>query len=646
MIAEFGHFALICALCVCLVQAGAGLAGGGLAGASSISAGLMRVADMSARAQFGLVLIAFGALTYSFVVSDFSLAVVHANSHIAKPLVYKIAGVWGNHEGSMLLWVLILASYGAAFSWGERTMPSSLHARILAVQGLMGIAFLVFLVLTSNPFSRLDVAPFEGRGLTPILQDPALAAHPPLLYAGYVGFSITFSFAIAALMEGKVDRQWARWMRPWTLLAWVFLTLGIALGSYWAYYELGWGGFWFWDPVENASLMPWLAGTALLHSALVAERRGTLINWTLLLAIVTFALSLAGTFLVRSGVLTSVHAFANDPARGLFILAILALFTGGGLALFGWRAPATPRDKFQPVSREALLVANNIFLATATVTVFVGTIYPLALDALGGPKISVGAPYFNAVFAPLTIPFLIMLPLGPLLAWRNDRLSPLVARLAPAALAALLITLGLALSRSGTPLLALVLLGGAFWLVGGALTDMGQRLRRLQNLTQTPLLSAPVAHAGLGVMIIGIIAATAWRQELVVAAAPGEALRIGEQSLRFDGVRERAGPNYTSEQGRLVYLDGAHEGSALLPERRFYEAERSQTTEAAITTDLAGHLYAVIGEPVDGKRVVRIWYHPFVAFIWLGAILMALGGALGLVGRVGRRSAAPSGTGA
>ncbi len=631
MIAEFGHFALLCALCVCLAQVGAGLAG-----ASPGMAGLMRVADLSARAQFFLVLIAFAALTYSFVVSDFSLAVVHANSHIAKPMVYKIAGVWGNHEGSMLLWVVILALYGAAFSWGERTMPHALHARILAVQGLMGIAFLVFLVFTSNPFSRLETAPFEGRGLTPILQDPALAAHPPLLYAGYVGFSITFSFAVAALMEGKVDRQWARCMRPWTLLAWVFLTLGIALGSYWAYYELGWGGFWFWDPVENASLMPWLAGTALLHSALVAERRGTLINWTLLLAIVTFALSLAGTFLVRSGVLTSVHAFANDPARGLFILAILALFTGGGLALYGWRAPATPTDKFQPVSREALLVANNIFLATATVTVFVGTIYPLALDALGGPKISVGAPYFNAVFAPLTIPFLVMLPLGPLLAWRHDRLLPLAARLAPAALAAVLVTLGLALSRSGTPLLALVLLGGAFWLVGGAVTDMVERVRRVKNLTQTPLLSAPVAHAGLGVMIIGIIAATAWRQELVVAAAPGDTLSIGEQSLRFDGVRERAGPNYTSEQGRLVYLDGAHTGNALLPERRFYEAERSQTTEAAITTDLAGHLYAVIGEPVDDKRVVRIWYHPFVALIWIGAFVMALGGTLGLAGRVRR----------
>ena len=638
MIAEFGHFALVCALCVCLVQVGAGLAG-----ARSTSADLMRVADMSARAQFVLVLIAFGALTYSFVVSDFSLSVVHANSHIAKPLVYKIAGVWGNHEGSMLLWVLILALYGAAFSWGERTMPTSLHACIIGVQGLMGIAFLVFLVLTSNPFARLDTAPFEGRGLTPILQDPALAAHPPLLYAGYVGFSITFSFAIAALLDGKVDRQWARWMRPWTLLAWVFLTLGIALGSYWAYYELGWGGFWFWDPVENASLMPWLAGTALLHSALVAERRGTLINWTLLLAILTFALSLAGTFLVRSGVLTSVHAFANDPARGLFILVILALFTGGGLGLFGWRAPAPSNDKFQPVSREALLVTNNIFLATATVTVFVGTIYPLALEALGGPKISVGAPYFNAVFAPLTIPFLIMLPLGPLLAWRSDRLSPLVTRLAPAALAAILITLGLALTRSGTPLLALVLLGGAFWLIGGALTDIGQRLRRLPNLAKTPLLSAPVAHAGLGVMIIGIITATAWRQELVVAATPGEALRIGEKTLRFDGVRERAGPNYTSEQGRLVYLDGAHEGDVLSPERRFYEAERSQTTEAAITTDLAGHLYAVIGEPVEDKRVVRIWYHPFVALIWIGALLMALGGALGLAGRVGRRSRAVSG---
>ncbi|HCQ81953.1 MAG TPA: heme lyase NrfEFG subunit NrfE [Rhodobiaceae bacterium] len=629
MIAEFGHFALISALCVCLVQVGVAFSG-----AASGASDLMRMGDNAARAQCGLVFIAFGALTYSFVVSDFSLAVVHANSHIAKPLVYKIAGVWGNHEGSMLLWVLILALYGAAFSVFERAMPQTLHARILAVQGLMGIAFLVFLLATSNPFSRLDLAPFEGRGLTPILQDPALAAHPPLLYAGYVGFSMTFSFAVAALLEGQVDRAWARWMRPWTLLAWVFLTLGIALGSYWAYYELGWGGFWFWDPVENASLMPWLAGTALLHSALVAERRGTLINWTLLLAIVTFALSLAGTFLVRSGVLTSVHAFANDPARGVFILAILALFTGGGLAVYGLRAPASSRDGFQPASREALLVTNNIFLATATVTVFVGTIYPLVLDAIGGPKISVGAPYFNAVFAPLTIPFLIMLPLGPMLAWRGDTFSSLFGRLAPAALAAVLVTCGLALTRSGTPLLALVLLGGAFWLVGGALTDMVERLRRLKNLAQTPLLSAPVAHAGLGVMIIGIIAATAWRQELVVAVAPGDQLRIAGQSLRFEGVRERAGPNFTSEQASLVYLDGPHEGADLRPERRFYEAERSQTTEAAITTDLTGHLYAVIGEPVDGKRVVRIWYHPFVALIWLGAVLMACGGALGLVGRV------------
>ena len=410
MIAELGHFVLVVALVVAAVQAIAPIYLARTAPDIALS-----IASRASYLQFILILLAFAALSYGFVRSDFSLAVVFANSHVAKPLIYKIAGVWGNHEGSMLLWVLIVAAYGAAYARFTDT-KDSFAARVLIVQGWLGVAFLAFLLFTSNPFARLLPAPFSGQGLTPILQDPALAAHPPLLYAGYVGFSMAYAFALAALTGADDGGNWARRMRPWILTAWIFLTLGIALGSYWAYYELGWGGFWFWDPVENASLMPWLAGTALLHSALVAEKRDTLKKWTLLLAIITFALSLSGTFLVRSGVLTSVHAFANDPERGLFILAILGGFSLAGFVLYGLRLPRLAADKpFQPVSREGLLLVNNIFLATATVTVFLGTIYPLVLDALGMGKISVGAPYFNAVFAPLTIPFALLLPLGPLL---------------------------------------------------------------------------------------------------------------------------------------------------------------------------------------------------------------------------------------
>ena len=641
MIAEFGHFVLVLAFAVAGVQAVAPLV---LARADVGRA--LSVAARAAMAQLVLVSLSFIALTYAFVVSDFSVALVVANSHVAKPLIYKIAGVWGNHEGSMLLWVLIIAAYGAAYAAIAKAQPARFGTHVLSVQGWLGLAFLAFLLFTSNPFERLLPAPFTGSGLTPILQDPALAAHPPLLYAGYVGFSMAFAFAIAALLSDDKGPDWARRMRPWILTAWVFLTLGIALGSYWAYYELGWGGFWFWDPVENASLMPWLAGTALLHSALVAEKRDTLKRWTLLLAIVTFALSLSGTFLVRSGVLTSVHAFANDPERGLFILAILGGFTFAGFILYALRLPHLAPDRpFRPVSREGLLLVNNIFLATATVTVFVGTIYPLVLDALGMGKISVGAPYFNAVFAPLTIPFALLLPLGPLLAWREGHIRPLQDRLAMAAAAAGLVTLAIMLSRGSASLMVIALFASALWLLFGAGLDMAQRLApyrgRLARFWRLPAsaFSAPLAHAGLAISILGILAATQWREEIVVAAAPGQQMDIAGMTLQYDGLREVDGPNYRAEQARLTYLTGAHKGAHLFPERRFYEAERSQTTEAAITTDLTGHLYAVVGETSGDKRVLRVWYHPYVAFIWLGSVLMAIGGCFALRTRL-RRAAA------
>lgn len=637
MIAELGHFVLVLALVVAAVQAIAPIYLARTAPDIALS-----IASRASYLQFILILLAFAALSYGFVRSDFSLAVVFANSHVAKPLIYKIAGVWGNHEGSMLLWVLIVAAYGAAYARFTDT-KDSFAARVLIVQGWLGVAFLAFLLFTSNPFARLLPAPFSGQGLTPILQDPALAAHPPLLYAGYVGFSMAYAFALAALTGADDGGNWARRMRPWILTAWIFLTLGIALGSYWAYYELGWGGFWFWDPVENASLMPWLAGTALLHSASVAEKRDTLKKWTLLLAIITFALSLSGTFLVRSGVLTSVHAFANDPERGLFILAILGGFSLAGFVLYGLRLPRLAADKpFQPVSREGLLLVNNIFLATATVTVFLGTIYPLVLDALGMGKISVGAPYFNAVFAPLTIPFALLLPLGPLLNWRAGSVKPLQNRLLLAAGAAALVTCGIVLSRGAASVMVVALFAAALWLMFGAGLDLAQRLApyrsRLIKFWTLPAnaFSAPLAHAGLAVMLLGILAATQWRAEIVVAAAPNQQINIAGISLRYDGLREIDGPNYRAEQARLTYLTGRHQGTHIFPERRFYEAERAQTTEAAITTDMTGHLYAVVGETSGDKRVLRLWYHPYVAFIWLGALLMALGGSFALVTRLRR----------
>jgi cytochrome c-type biogenesis protein CcmF len=594
--AELGHFAVILTLLVAAVQACIGFAGAGRGRDA-----WMLVAPRAAVLQLGLLFIAGAALIRGFVTSDFSLNVVAANSHIDKPLLYKIAGSWGNHEGSMLMWAFILALYGALFAVLSGRLPLIFRARVLATQALVSLGFLSFILFTSNPFARSFPAPFEGRGLNPILQDPALAAHPPLLYAGYVGYSLCFSFAIAAMLDRQISTDWAAWVRRWALLAWMFLTAGIALGSFWAYYELGWGGFWFWDPVENASFMPWLAGTAFLHSIKVTARQGHFMRWTVLLAILTFALSLIGTFLVRSGVLTSVHAFANDPARGVYILAIIAATIGGALALYSRATFANEIEKsFQLLSREAALLLNNIFLATATATVFIGTLYPLAIDALGLGKISVGPPYFAAVFLPLCIPFFVILPFGP----------------------ALFGAMWLIMSSIATLLAALDIRRAGLW---GRL-----------GLVPPSVVAGNLAHAGIGLMLLGIIGATAWRAETVVAVAPGDRIQLGGYQFVFEAVSQVKGPNYVAERARIVMRDLDGRTKTLTPEKRIYSAERSQTTEAAIDVKLSRHIYAVLGEQLeDGRRVIRIWEHPLVAFIWLGALVMVLAGGFGLRG--GRR---------
>jgi cytochrome c-type biogenesis protein CcmF len=640
MIAETGHYALILALAVAIVQMVLPLIG-----SRTGDRQLMAVATPAAQAEFLLIAIAFAALMTAYVTSDFSVENVWRNSHSAKPLLYKISGVWGNHEGSMVLWVLILALFGAAVATFGTNLPRELKANVLAVQGSIAAAFLLFIITTSNPFIRLDPAPFDGQGLNPVLQDPALAFHPPFLYTGYVGFSMAFSFAVAALIDGRIDAAWARWVRPWTLAAWMCLTLGIAMGSWWAYYELGWGGFWFWDPVENASFMPWLSGTALLHSAVVMEKRDALKVWTVLLAIITFSLSLMGTFLVRSGVLTSVHAFAVDPARGIFILAIMGMFIGGALTLFAWRAPLLSQGGlFAPISREGSLVLNNLLLTTACAAVFVGTLYPLALDAITGDKISVGAPFFNLTFAPLIVPLLIAVPFGPLLAWKRGDVLAAAQRLTAAACAALMVIVLVAAFEHKGPWLAPLGIGLGMWLIAGALTDIAYRVklteasraeiwRRLGNLPRSAYGTA-LAHAGLGVVVIGIVATTAWRSEVILAMKAGDAAKIAGYSLTFKGIEDRLGPNYRERAGLFdVSRDGQYV-TTLDPSKRSFPVERSGTTEAAIHESWRGDLYAVLGDELkDGAYSVRLYFNPLVRFIWLGALVMFLGGAVSLSDR-------------
>ena len=639
MIAEAGHYALVLALGLALIQSIVPLIGARLHDTA-----LMNVARSTALAQFLFVGASFIALTTLHVTSDFSVANVYENSHSLMPTIYKITGVWGNHEGSMLLWVTILGLFGALVAVFSSNLPLSLRALVLAVQAWVASAFYLFILITSNPFLRIADPPLEGRSLNPILQDPGLAVHPPMLYLGYVGFSISFSFAIAALIEGRIDAAWARWVRPWTLMAWIFLTLGIAMGSYWAYYELGWGGWWFWDPVENASLMPWLAGTALLHSALVMEKRNALKVWTILLSILTFSLSLLGTFLVRSGVLTSVHAFATDPTRGVFILLILCVFIGGSLSLYAARAASLKQGGlFAPISREGALVLNNLFLTTACATVLVGTLYPLGLEVLTGEKISVGAPFFNLTFGPLFVPLLIAVPFGPLLAWKRGDLLGATQRLLVAGVVGLL-ALALVWARaSGGNVLAPLGIALAVFVIVGSLTDLVERtglfrvpfataLQRTWGLPRS-VWGTAFAHAGLGVVLIGIVCETTWNTEHISTMKPNDVVKVAGYELKLDKLVDNRGPNFSEKVAQFdVSLDG-DELSVMKPSKRRFLTGMS-TTEAALMTSGASQLYISLGDiNDDGGIAVRIYHKPMVLFIWWGAVLMALGGVLSLSDR-------------
>jgi len=640
VIAEIGHYAVVLAFMLSIAQ---GILP--LIGAHRNDTALMGVAAPAACGQFMFVLIAFCALIYAYVVSDFSVALVAQTSHTLKPMLYKVSGVWGNHEGSMLLWILILALFGLMVARFGRNLPAGLRARVLGIQGLIGIGFLAFLLFTSNPFLRLDPAPFEGQGLNPLLQDPGLAFHPPFLYLGYVGFSMAFSFAVAALIEGRVDPAWARWVRPWTLVAWTALTIGIALGSWWAYYELGWGGWWFWDPVENASFLPWLVGTALLHSALVVERRDTLKSWTILLAIIAFGMSLLGTFLVRSGLLTSVHTFATDPERGVFILGLLIVVIGGSLVLYAIRAPLLKGGGlFAPVSREGALVLNNLLLATATAVVFLGTLYPLALDAIGGGKVSVGAPFFNATFVPLMVPLLIACPVGAMMAWKRGDLPGVVGRLKVAVGLALLVVLATVMIDGNTDIVAALAMGVAAWLVGGAAVDLAERtglfrislsdtLRRAANLPRSAWGTA-IAHSALGIMVAGITASSSWQTERIQIVRPGDTVELAGYEVTFKGAGNVPGPNYTALRGTFELTANGRRVTMLYPEKRDYPAEKSSTTEAAIHTTPIADVYVVLGDS-DGKGgwATRIYHNPLVPWIWAGAIFMAIGGMVSLSDR-------------
>jgi cytochrome c-type biogenesis protein CcmF len=657
MIAELGAFALVLALALSALQTGLCV----LARVRR-DAVLRGAGEGAAAGAFAAVAISFLALMYAFVTSDFSVSNVAANSHTDQPLLYRVAATWGSHEGSMLLWCLALTGFGSAVALAGRDLPAGLKSVALATQGGLGVLFTAYTVLASNPFVRLPDPPVDGRSLNPILQDPFMAIHPPFLYAGYVGFSVVFSFAVAALVEGRVDAAWARWVRPWTLAAWSLLTVGITLGSFWAYYELGWGGWWFWDPVENASFMPWLIGSALLHSAIVTERRGALPGWTVFLSLAAFTFSMLGTFLVRSGVLTSVHAFAVDPTRGVILLAVMGITAGAGFALFAWRAPRlAPGGLFAPVSREGTLVLNNLFLAAATVTVLLGTLYPLIRQALTGEAISVGGPYFALTFGPLMAACLLLLPVGPLLAWKRGDLTGAARRLTVALLVAL--AAGLAAWFLFDPKKAMACLGLALgaWLIAGAAAEVAARAqlgkaglaevgRRLRGLPRGAW-GMTLAHAGLGVFVLGACVETAWRVEAAGALAPGQSLRVGAYVLTLDAVGDAAGPNYEAERAQVT-VRGPGAPSVAQPERRFYPANRQSTSQVAIERHGVSDLYIVLGEQradAGGKPtwLVRAFWNPWARLIFAGPLLMALGGLVSLSDRrlriaAGRRAPAPA----
>jgi cytochrome c-type biogenesis protein CcmF len=640
MIAEIGHFALVLTLALALVQASLPLYG-----AAKGNTPLIRLARPLAFGQLFFVAISFFSLMYLYVVSDFSVLNVANNSHTLKPMLYKISGVWGNHEGSILLWIVILNLFGAAVALFGGNLPEAFKARVLGVQAMIGAGFLLFSLLTSNPFARLMPVPENGAGLNPLLQDPGLAFHPPFLYLGYVGFSVAFSFSIAALIEGRVDAAWARWVRPWTLAAWCFLTIGIAMGAWWAYYELGWGGWWFWDPVENASFMPWLAGTALLHSAIVVEKRDALKSWTILLAIIAFSFSLLGTFLVRSGVLTSVHAFASDPARGIFILGFLVFVIGGSLTLYAIRAPQMKTSGlFAPISREGALVLNNLILATAAATVLLGTLYPLILDTLTGRTGTVGAPYFNATFVPLMTPLIIAMGVGPMLAWKRADLGAALERLWIAAALALFAALLGWTMIDGGPKMALLGLALGFWLLAATCLDWIERVKLFRaplaesfaRMRRLPRASwgMTIAHFGFAVVVLAITVTKSFEVELQTVAHPGETLKLGGYSVIFNRVEPVAGPNYTAVRGVFTVMRGSDLVTTMTPESRSYPTPPMQTTETAVHTTPVGDLYAVIGE-TDGRGgwAVRLYRKPVIIWLWAGAMIMAFGGAVSLSDR-------------
>ncbi len=632
MIPELGHFALVLSLCMALVQ---GILP--LVGAQCGRAGWIGIARPAAWGQFLFLFIAFITLTYSFIANDFSVMYVAGHSNSRLPLHYRISAVWGGHEGSLLLWAFILASWGLAVSLLSRRLPTDMVARVLAIMGLVAVGFLLFLLLTSNPFTRLAIPAADGRDLNPLLQDFGLVVHPPMLYMGYVGFSVAFAFAVAALLSGRLDAAWARWSRPWTTVAWVFLTAGIVLGSWWAYYELGWGGWWFWDPVENASFMPWLVGTALMHSLAVTEKRSVFKNWTVLLAIFAFSLSLLGTFLVRSGVLTSVHAFATDPARGVFILAFLGVVVGSSLLLYAWRAPQVKSGgRFQLFSRETFLLTNNVLLMVVTGTVLLGTIYPLVLDALGLGKISVGPPYFNRVFVPLMIPLVALMGIGPLVRWKQDDPMKILRQLRFTLGASLVLGVVGAFWAGGevAPMVA-VGLTLAVWVIASTLHEVyrhaaGRRGRWL-GLRALPRhhYGMVLAHLGTAGLEVGATLVGGYSTERDVRLAAGESLQVGGYDFHFKGVASASGPNYSATIGNVEVSRDGVPLTTLKPEKRIYPVQQMPMTEAAIDPGLFRDLYVALGEPLgDGAWAVRVYHKPFQRWIWLGGIFMVLGGLL------------------
>lgn len=628
MLPELGQIALILALLIAILQALLPLLG-----AHRGIGPWMALARPAAYAQLALVAGAFAILTHAFVVQDFSLRYVAENSNSLLPMGYRYSAVWGAHEGSLLLWALVLALWTGAVARYSRALPQPVIARVLGVMGIVSVGFLSFLIFTSNPFARLLPAVVEGRDLNPLLQDPGLIIHPPMLYIGYVGFAVPFAFAIAALLDGKIDARWLRWTRPWTNIAWAFLTLGIALGSWWAYYELGWGGWWFWDPVENASFMPWLAGAALLHSQAVTEKRGSFRGWTLLLAIATFSLSLLGTFLVRSGVLTSVHAFAADPSRGLFVLIFLGIVIGGSLLLYALRAPSDEPGQpdsgkpFQASSRETLLLANNLLLTTACAMVLLGTLYPLLADALELGKLSVGPPYFALMFVLLMTPLVLLLPFGPLFRWQREQLSRPAAMLLPWAGLAIGAAIGAYFMAPQGAWKVAAGIGGAVWVAAGTLRFVWTRLRGDGTRYTAEMLGMTLAHAGVAVFLIGALLTEGLSQQRELALSPGQTVEVGRYAFRFDGVAHRQGPNFEADRGTVTVFENDRLLQVMHPEKRAYASGGQVMTEAAIDPGLSRDLYVALGEPLgDGAWAMRVHIKPFVRWIWAGALLMMLGG--------------------